>query len=225
MQKLKPVIIVSAIFLVVVILSFLYMPKLDLFNKQSISDNSFKQTASNNSDSITEKLQESKLISSDWKAYRNEDLGFGMNYPSDWMEKDNTLSYVPKGANFVSLQTLKNFQADRQKMEESYGASLEDSFFHFSEISVSRYSSIKEVHDGNTIEDVLKNDSMVEKVGETQIDGVNAVEAIVHGESSKYTIMFENKGYYYEISLNYVSSKKSVSETERQMISSFQFSN
>ena len=65
----------------------------------------------------------------------------------------------------------------------------------------------------------------MKKVGETQIDGVSATEIIHQGQEIKYVIMFENKGYYYEIRLNNISNKESISETQKQMISSFRFVN
>ena len=222
MQKSKLIIIVSVVFLIIVVLYFLYLSKLNS-QTQPVSNN---QTVSDSQPNIpADNSQKTELIPSDWKVYQNKDLGFSIDYPSDWMEKDNTLSYLPKGANFVSPQTWDNAQANRKALEEYYGASLEDSFNHLSGISINRYASIKEAHGEDSIENVIKNNSEVKKVGEIKVDGTNAVETIMSGEFAIYVIMFENKGYYYEIKMEGIENKESVPTIQKQMISSFRFLN
>jgi hypothetical protein len=222
MQKSKSAIVVLVVFLAIAIL--LFISKLNS-QKQSVSNNQTNQTVSNNQQNTpADNSQKTEPIPSDWKVYQNKDLGFQISYPSDWIEKDNIFGYDTKTANFVSSEGFNQVQANRKLLEEHYGASLEDSFFHFSEISIYRYNSIKEAWGKDTIDDLINGtDHLADKVGEINIDGVNATEAFLAGESTDYAILFEHNGYYYEIHLNSVKSKDSIPETQKQMISSFRF--
>lgn len=167
--------------------------------------------------------QEAQPIISGWKVYQSKRLGFRIDYPSDWGEKDSSPNYSML-INFIDPQTLKYIESSKKELEDRYG-SVDSYLYDNSNISVIRYSSLKDIYGKDTIEDAIKNDSEIKKVGEIQIDGASAIETIISGESANYVIMFENKGYYYEIRLNNVSNKESISETQKQMISSFRFVN
>lgn len=167
--------------------------------------------------------QEAQPIISGWKVYQSNRLGFRIDYPSDWKEKDSSPNYSIF-INFIDPNTIKNINNNKKELENRYG-SLDSYLYDHSNISIARYASLKEIYNEDTIENVIKNNSAMKKIGEIQIDGANAAEVIRNWESATYVIMFENKGYYYEIQINNISNKESVPEIQEQMISSFRFVN
>lgn len=236
MQKSELIIIVLAV-LLIVFCSFLCVSQLNSqkqsasnnaqTNQATNSNNQIQQPNSNNQQSFTSTTtQEAKPIPSDWKVYENKDLGFKISYPDDLKEIESSPDNT-KVVNFINAETIKYAEDHKKELTDFYKTTSMDGYFNsHSNIGIYFYNSIKEAHGTDTIQDFIKSNSEeISKIGEMQIDGASAIETIQQGESSNFVILFQNKGYYYEIQLNNIPNKKSISEIQKQMISSFRFIN
>lgn len=151
-----------------------------------------------------------------WQLYKSEDLGFQVQYPDDWKEFDGR---AIKSANFMSPEQLAAVQKESPELLESL-----DDVEYVSNLSIRRYASAQEAFGNKTLEEAFNDESkLIRKLGETQLDGVKAYEAIGQGEGTYYDIICENNGYVYDIQKEIIEETDRPSETERQIISSFRF--
>jgi hypothetical protein len=157
-----------------------------------------------------------------WKVYQSDRLGFRIDYPEAWQEKDDSPNYADF-INFASPDTLAYFEAHKNELTGLYDSSGQY-FNSESDISIVSYGSGQDSNLGaGTVEEYIRENGL-QKVGEIQVDGVTGNEIISGWESTKYVaILFEGKGRFYEMRLNHTPDAESVSETQKKMISSFRF--
>ncbi len=166
--------------------------------------------------------QELQPIIPGWKVYQNKECGFRIDYPNNWEIKENTENPI-KIISVVSPEILKYTEENLEQIKEFYSSNLDEYFAHNSDISIFYYSSLKDRHGVATIKELTEiNDGTIGEVGKIQINGVDAAEFIWRGEGELYAIIFEDSEYFYEIVLNRISSKKSISDTIKQILSTFQ---
>jgi hypothetical protein len=155
-----------------------------------------------------------------WKVYENKEYGFRVDYPSNWTAKE-TGSYT--AMSLVSPETQKDFEDNLEQIKDFYVGNFNEYFAYNSDVSVYRYSSLEDKYGVKSIKELTEiNTGIVSNVSKIKIHNIDATEFIQHGETIKYTIIFENNGYFYEIVLNRVGSKDGISDTLKQIISSFQ---
>jgi hypothetical protein len=210
----------AAIILIIVFSSY-HKPK-------TVVNNTNDDQQTNNAD------QELEPIIPDWKVYESKEYGFRIDYPSDWKARGNAKDYYyPSNiVNLVSPDLLNPddpFIADYDKEEvyykinNFYDPSLDEFFMYNSDISLRIYSSMKDEHGANTIKDLIETNNEIRVIGKTKTGDVEATELIWGGEGDNYVIIAESNGYFYDIVLNRISGKEGLSDTLKQIISSFQF--
>jgi hypothetical protein len=163
-----------------------------------------------------------------WNVYENNEDGYSINYPAEWRVREIS-AYSDlriKVINLVSPEVLNIDNLAEERTKNFNSPELDNFFTYNSDMSIFRYdqSTFKLKYGVDKIE-ALKADELTKDFGKTRIGSREAVDFISIGDSNYYVIMFENKGSYYEIRLNNVSDKNSISETQKQMISSFRFVN
>lgn len=167
-------------------------------------------------ENVAKNGSEAVAIISGWQVYQNKELGFRVDYPSDWQEFDGR---AIKSANFMSPEQLAAVQKERPELLESL-VDVE----YVSNLSIRRYASVQEVFGNKTLEEAFNDESkLIRKLGEIQLDGMKAYEAIGQGEGTYYDIICENNGYVYDIQKEIAGETDRPSETEKQIISSFRF--
>lgn len=212
-------VIISAVLIVIFVL---------LNNKSKPIVNNINNNQQNNNAN-----QELQPIISGWNVYESKEYGFRVDYPSDWKARGNAKDYYyPSNiVNLVSpglLNPNDPLIADYDKEEIYYkinnfnDPSLNDFFMYNSDISIRIYSSMQDEHGANSIKDLVDNNNEIRVIGKTKIGGIEATEVIWGGEGESYVIIFENNGYFYEIVLNRTSGKENISDTVKQILSTFQ---
>ncbi len=208
-EKSNLVFIIAIIVLIIIGLSLVYVLKNNKSKPIPITNN--KQT------------NEIKPIISGWKVYESKEYGFRIDYPSEWEIKENTKNPI-KIMSIVSPETLKYTKENMERLKNFYSSNLDEYFVYNSDISIFRYSSLEDRYGVKTIKDLTKvDDGTITKIGETQVDGIEATEFMHKGEGEEYVVISKNGEYFYEIVLNKVSNKENISDTIKKIISSFQF--
>lgn len=212
-KKSKPLMLFVLLLLALVILMLIIT--FNGYNKpKPVVDNTSNNQQTNNTD---QKLQPTI---SDWKVYENKEYGFRIDYPSNWTAKE-TGSYT--AISLVSPETQKDFEDNFEQIKDFYVGNFNEYFAYNSDVSIYRYSSLEDKYGVKSFKELTEiNTGIVSDISKIEINNIDATEFIQHGESIKYTIMFENSGYFYEIVLNRVGSKGGLSDTLKQIISSFQ---
>lgn len=162
-------------------------------------------------------------IISDWNVYQNKKYGFRIDYPSDWKIEEKISDSARQYIDLISPQTLeKQKKVEEQKARgEFYESFASDvSIFYYSSVS-EEFANKENKWGAKTLDELIKKNIEIQKIGNIQINGINGVEVIWHGEGDSYSVFIENKGYLYEIIFNNREDKTSLSDTERKIISSF----
>jgi hypothetical protein len=177
----------------------------------------------NNNQQNNNANQELQPIIPGWNVYGNKEHGFRVDYPKEWTAKE-TGKYTREYAaiSLVSPETQKDFEENFEQIKDFYAGNFNEYFAYNSDMSIYVYSSLKNRHGVATIKEWIENNNEISEIGKIEISGIEATEFIQHGESIKYAIIFENNGYFYEITLNRTSSKESISDTIKQILSTFQ---
>lgn len=212
-QKSK--LLMTFVLLLLAIIALILITIFNGYNKPKPEvDNIDKNQQTNNTN------QELKPIIHGWKVYENKEYGFRVDYPSDWIAKE-TGSYT--AISLVSPETQKDFEDNFEQIKDFYVGNFNEYFAYNSDVSIYRYSSLEDKYGVKSFKELTEiNTGIVSDISKIEINNIDATEFIQHGESIKYTIMFENSGYFYEIVLNRVGSKGGLSDTLKQIISSFQ---
>lgn len=174
----------------------------------------------NNNQQINNNSQELKPIIPGWKVYESKEYGLRVDYPKEWTAKE-TGEYT--AISLVSPETLKDFEENFEQIKDFYAGNFNEYFAYNSDVSIYHYSLLEDRYGVTTIEELTKiNDDTIGEIGKIKINGVDATEFVWRGEGENYVIIFESNGYFYEIVLNRISSKEDISDTVKQILSTFQ---
>ncbi|MCX6809145.1 MAG: hypothetical protein NTZ65_00075 [Candidatus Berkelbacteria bacterium] len=152
-----------------------------------------------------------------WKTYTNDTYGFSFKYPSDWtFQQDGTIINVNSPEN----QALKN-KIDSNTM---YGEGYSPTIMFRTFVSASDY-----VNQGNpsvkstkTVSEYMSSIATANTFNETTLGGQKAYEDEEGGfAGSYYNITCEHNTTVFTTQI--VSEKKSLTDTEQSILSTFQF--
>lgn len=160
--------------------------------------------------------QELKPIIFGWKVYENKEYGLRIDYPAEWK-----MEIINNTANLTSPETLKKIEEQKALFNgENYGPFTYDITMSYFPTILSRFNN--ENADLITLNDNIKEDITMKKLGETKINGISAIEMEFYGEDIHYGLLIEKNKHLYEIIFNNIRDKKLLTDTEKQILSTFQ---
>ncbi len=175
-----------------------------------------QQTNSQNQIIDGELKPEEKIDTSDWKTYRNEELGFEVKYPKGWIEKRQNNNNV-----VVTFNSPKNEQLlNRIKKGDIYGEGyMEDVYIYY--YPGFNYFGNKEY---NNLKDLILNNRDTKYLGQLCIKKrCNFYRAIEYGFGAYYTIFVNNDGHLYRIVFGNVDSGEKLTDIHKTIINSITF--
>jgi hypothetical protein len=177
-----------------------------------------KPITANNSQQTNNINKEPQSIISSWKVYENKEYGFMIDYQENWEIKE----YNDQRLELTGPQILKLIKDEKNQSDgEYYGSRVDIIIFYYSSIEEEYVNKANKLG-ATTIDELIEKDITMEKIGEIKINNRNAIEIIEHGEGKYYTIFVENNGYLYKIFFPSIQDKEELSETEKQILSTFQ---
>ncbi len=231
LKKSKSLVLIISLLVIITVALIMILILKDYNKPQPAVDN-----ANNNNQQTNNTNQELQPIIPGWKVYGNKEYGFRVDYPAEWKvrenKKDSNLN--TNVVNLISPDLLNPddpliLDSDKwevyEKIKNFNSPDLDNFFTYNSNISIFYYpkSKLIDKHGVKTIKELAEiNDGTVTEISKTRISGIEAMDFMLHGEGISYVTIFENNGYFYEIVLNRTSSKENISDTVKQILSTFQ---
>ncbi|MDO8471814.1 MAG: PsbP-related protein [bacterium] len=149
----------------------------------------------------------------DWKTYSNTKYGFSFKYPSDWKMSEN-------GGNNADPSVVSIVSPETQKAP---GSSPDDmSVYYYPSVADEPENKLNKLG-ATTLDDMIKKNSMITKIGSTEIGGVQATDVIWGGLGSYYAILTTKNSHLYKVWFSNTSDKSMLTSVEKQILASFTF--
>ncbi|MFA4872549.1 MAG: PsbP-related protein [Patescibacteria group bacterium] len=140
-----------------------------------------------------------EINTANWRTYINNKLGFGIQYPEDWIMQDNTEKEINSGIFFYPSDTIKQMEADKREVVNF------DDFVKYTSISVIKYhrisGTLREEIDGFTkaspgysIENITVNEFNGFKLSRQMPDNQEVAQINIFLETNNDTIAIEIHG-------------------------------
>jgi hypothetical protein len=203
----------KSIFIFIIII---FLTMVGLLSVYLLKYNQTKPIPVNNNQQTNNNFQELKPIISGWKVYENKEYGFRVDYPAEW--KAEIINDV---ANLTSPETSKKIEEQKALFNgENYGPFTYDITISYFPTILLRFNN--ENTDLTTLDELIKEDITMKKLGETNVNGISAIEMEFYGEDIHYGLFIEKNEHLYEIIFNNIRDKKLLTDAEKQILSTFQ---
>jgi hypothetical protein len=216
MKKISLCYMLLAVFLIISALGISFIESKNA-NKKKIGTNSQQTKVGAN----VKKEEKSENANTGWLSYENKQAKFSLNYPKDWTFVEQSDEYGNMIVGFTSPETKKAIEGEIRKMGGNYGNSGVDVTVTYAPSIADETVNKSNGYGASTLEELIKRDSTIEKIGSMDLDGLESTEVIAHGEGAEYGIYMEKAGHLYEIFFSKRMTKESLSVTEKKILSTF----
>jgi hypothetical protein len=157
-----------------------------------------------------------------WRTSENASFGVAINYPQGWLSEVDTDQPISQIITFTSPNTLeiRNSLPPQQMECYSCGSDLEiwryESFAHFKESYLSTSTA-------TTLRDLIEDIDTMTIVGETSVDGTNALKVVQDVAFPFYSLFVEKNGHVYIFAFNQTETESGLTATELNMLASVRF--
>lgn len=156
-----------------------------------------------------------------WKTYTNSSLGFSFKYPQDWTLSNATTEESQSG----KIVSLVSPEAQKQNLPPGYDRNLVVSYFKDMNSDAARGGSWEGQRTYKSLVDYFTDQKApTENIGETAVDGKKGYEVAIGGFGISFGIMVEYNGIY-KLNFSIADSKKDLGSVEKQILSTFKFTN
>ena len=177
-----------------------------------IAEDEKTETQEKNEKTITETID-----TSNWKTFRNEEYGYEVNYPQDWIKKDGARREV----SFNSPRNEEYFQEVKKGNGDAYAEDI--TIFYYDSVADERENrdnpSIAE-----TLDELIKNNPLITPIEKTTLAGEDVWFVVRIGYDAYFSALLVHEGHLYEIFFGNSRSKNDLSKEERDILNSFSFS-
>lgn len=157
-----------------------------------------------------------------WQLYENKEEKFRFKYPENWTMKAEKDEYGNTIVKLNSPETLANAQKEAEAVGGEAVEPASDVVIRYA--STVAESSLNKANEygATTLRELVGKDPDMTRIAEAGLDGVQTMEVIVHGEGDSYEKYIEKDGRLYEISFTYRADKESLTETEKNILETFE---
>lgn len=164
-----------------------------------------------------------KNETANWKIYSNSKYNFSLKYPNGWTLEES--SQTDLTGRIISLRSPETSQLlNERKIDSGYSYNLVVSFWPTINNEYARGGSWIGQRNYSSLADYFTDkNAFKQKTGSITVAGQNAYEVSIGGAGANYGVMIEHDGIY-ELSFETAWDKSKLGSTEKQILSTFQFS-
>lgn len=152
----------------------------------------------------------------DWKTYTSTDYGFTIKYPKDWVVSEITASTTSNpGIALASPTTVSNrsqWEAPQNDINITYAATV-----------ATDVMNVLNKLGATTLDEYITKNNELTKIGSVSLGGTEGKDAIANGMAAYYSIYVVKNDHLYNVFFNTVPSKDKLTDTEKNILSTFQF--
>lgn len=156
------------------------------------------------------------VANTDWKTYTNDTYGFSFKYPKDWVVSEIPASATSNpGVALASPATVSNrsqWEAPQNDINITYAATV-----------ATDVVNVLNKLGATTIDDYVTKNNELTKIGTVNLGEVKGIDTIANGMAAYYNIYVVKNNHLYNVFFNTVPSKDKLTDTDNQILSTFQF--
>lgn len=209
MKKIRPYILAGIGMLLIGGAVFVWQKQI----KQEVSQNNTRQEDAVTITSVT------NVDISDWKTYKNEQYGYQIQYPAEWVLKNKKLSEV-------FLNSREN-EANLEKIKSGamYGEGyMEDVIISYYESVADEPENIANHLGAKNLDDLVSTNPLISKIEKMKIAAGEEAWMVKRGGFGTYlTVLIVHNGHLYQIMFGNREEKESLTQTDKEILKSFSF--
>ena len=180
------------------------------------------QTTTQTNNSVSP-IPTQKDETANWKTYSNSKYNFSLKYPNGWTIEEPTNADTT--GRVISLRSPETVQLlNEREIDPGYSYNLVVSFWSNVNNEYARGGSWIDQRNYTSLTDYFTDkNAFKQKIGSITVAGQSAYEVSIGGAGANYGVMIEYNGVY-ELSFETAWDKSKLGSTEKQILSTFQFS-
>ncbi len=157
-----------------------------------------------------------KSTNQDWSQHTSN-KGFSISYPSDW---ELTTNSGDSGDSSVISLLSPETAAKVKSQESAYTQDI--NIYYYSTVSEEPENKANDLK-ATTLDGMINKSTVITEIGSIEIGGQSGTDVIWGGYGAYYTILTTKNSHLYKIQFATSETKADLTDTEREIISSFKF--
>lgn len=159
-----------------------------------------------------------------WKTYKSDIYGYEFKYPADWKILEGESADNPTMISIRKASTQKAID-DAKSAGNLYGPMLDDIVVYYYNSVADEPANKTGKLGATTVDELIQKNTLITKVGTEQVGNMQGTGVMWAGHLTDYVVLVTSNSHLYEISFTNRGSKDEVSSEERQILSTFKFTN